>query len=130
MTVLGVFIAGGIGALCRFACESLVKPVSSVQTQFPWSTFTVNLLGCMVAGFLFQQFVIKNPMAISKNTLTILFVGFLGGFTTFSGYALQVVRLWMEGLKPVVALSYLILSPVFGVAFVLVGVSLSKKLLN
>ncbi|MFB9905158.1 fluoride efflux transporter FluC [Allokutzneria oryzae] len=80
--------AGGIlGALARYGIAAAV-PVQAAG--FPWSTFGVNVIGCLLIGML---------MSLPAKGLRRLFLGtgVLGGFTTFSGFAVETERLLAGG---------------------------------
>jgi fluoride exporter len=81
--------AGAAGTLCRFGLAGLVQ--GGLGTRFPWSTLVVNLLGCFAAGALFGLF--ESRWALSGEARIIVFIGFLGAFTTFSGYMLETSEL-------------------------------------
>jgi CrcB protein len=81
--------AGAAGALCRYGLAGLVQ--SGLGARFPWGTLGVNLLGCFAAGALFALF--EARYALSGEARVILFIGFLGAFTTFSGYMLETTEL-------------------------------------
>jgi fluoride exporter len=81
--------AGAVGALCRYGFAGLVQSASGAR--FPWGTMAVNLVGCFAAGALFGLF--ESRWAMSGETRIIVFVGFLGAFTTFSGFMLETAEL-------------------------------------
>ncbi|MGW1678797.1 fluoride efflux transporter FluC [Saccharopolyspora sp. NPDC002376] len=95
--VLAVVAAGGaIGALLRY-CAYIAWPG-------PFSTFLVNVIGCVAIGVL--MFVITELVTAHRLVRPFLGVGVLGGFTTFSTYVADAVHLVVEG-RPVLALVYL-----------------------
>lgn len=73
-------LAGVVGALARYGLASLVQ--RSVSGVFPWGTFAVNMLACAVAGWLFAF--TEARADFSPDVRAMLFVGFLGSFSTFS----------------------------------------------
>ena len=81
--------AGAAGALCRYGLAGLVQ--SGLGARFPWGTLAVNLVGCFAAGALFGLF--ESRWAFSGEARIIVFIGFLGAFTTFSGYMLETSEL-------------------------------------
>jgi fluoride exporter len=81
--------AGAAGALCRYGLGGLAQ--SALGTRYPWSTLVVNVVGCLAAGMLFGLFEAKWPL--SGEARVIVFVGFLGAFTTFSSYMLETSEL-------------------------------------
>jgi len=99
---LGAVAAGGvIGSLARFG---LHEAFPSAAGRFPWATFTVNVTGCLLIGVLM---VLVAEVWVGRRLLRpFLGVGVLGGFTTFSTYALDIERAVSAG-APRVALLYL-----------------------
>jgi CrcB protein len=81
--------AGAAGTLCRYGLGGLVQ--SGLGTRLPWSTLVVNVVGCFAAGLLFGLF--ENRWAFSGETRVIVFIGFMGAFTTFSSYMLETSEL-------------------------------------
>jgi fluoride exporter len=91
--ILAVISAGGvIGALARYG---IGRAMPTSAGGFPWSTFLINVVGCFLIGVL-MVIVIH---AIPNQTLVRPFVGvgILGGFTTFSTYAVETARLLDAG---------------------------------
>ncbi|WP_424212600.1 fluoride efflux transporter CrcB [Streptomyces sp. BI20] len=86
-----VSVGGAIGACARYAL-SLAWPAP--PTGLPWATLLINLLGCAAIGVL-MACVAEDRLARPAHPLLrpFLGVGVLGGFTTFSTYAVDVVRL-------------------------------------
>lgn len=87
--LLLLVIAGSAGTLCRYGLSGLVQ--GSVGARFPWGTLAVNLTGCLVAGLVFGLF--ESRWGLSGEARTIVFIGFLGAFTTFSGFMLETTEL-------------------------------------
>ena len=82
--VLLVFIGGGIGSVLRYLVGKFLKMPAS---GFPWSTFSVNVLGSLIIGIL-MGITLKNS-ALSDNQSLLLITGLCGGFTTFSAFAYE-----------------------------------------
>ena len=90
---------------------------------FPTGTLVVNLIGCFLAGLLF--FLMFDRNLVSPTVRTVVLVGLLGGFTTFSSFGLQTFMLLRAGeLGP--ALLNIALSNVGGLLLVWAGYSLAK----
>ena len=81
--------AGSVGTLCRYGLSGIVQRWSGAG--FPWGTLAVNLTGCLVAGLLFGLF--ESRWGLGGEARVIVFIGFLGAFTTFSGFMLETTEL-------------------------------------
>ena len=107
---LMVALGGSIGACLRYALSGLLLPYT-VQKSFPWPTFSVNVLGCLVAGLMFA--LAEKHHVFSPNLRLFLFTGLLGGFTTFSAFGLETFHLIRRG-DYIIASSYVIFSILCG----------------
>jgi fluoride exporter len=87
--LLLLMIAGAAGTLCRYGLSGLVQ--SATGARFPWGTLAVNLTGCLIAGLAFGLF--ESRWALSGEARVIVFIGFLGAFSTFSGFMLETTEL-------------------------------------
>ena len=110
MNWLLVAIGGGLGALARYVLSGWILP-HTLQQKFPWPTFAVNLLGCLIAGILFAM--AAKHEVFSPNLRLFLFTGLLGGFTTFSAFGLETAHLLKRG-DIWVALGYVLASVLCG----------------
>ncbi|MGW1072722.1 fluoride efflux transporter FluC [Streptomyces sp. NPDC002537] len=99
--VCAVSAGGGIGAAARYGA-GLLWPAA--HGAFPWTTFLVNTAGCALIGALLV--VIADLAAPHRLLRPFLGTGVLGGFTTFSTYAVDVRRLVADG-HTATALAYL-----------------------
>ena len=88
-----VGVGGFIGSICRYWLSGIVQ--DWMKPVFPAGTLVVNLVGCLVIGAL--SHLVENRGAFSPETRTFLFVGILGGFTTFSSFANESLNLWRDG---------------------------------
>jgi CrcB protein len=113
-------LGGLLGTLLRYGISEWVE--NRAQSPFPYGTLIVNILGCFAAGFLFQSL---EHSAISEAVRLGVFVGFLGGFTTFSAYGLGSLTL-VRGGMPSMAVMNVLLSNVVGLAMVWVGAAASR----
>src|SRR5262245_56775708 len=87
-----IAVGGLVGTLSRYILSTWVD--GRAQSSIPYGTIVVNLAGCFGAGFLFP---LLERATVSPELRLAVFTGFLGGFTTFSAYALQTVALARNG---------------------------------
>ncbi|MDR0629886.1 MAG: fluoride efflux transporter CrcB [Treponema sp.] len=96
MPYIAVLIGGGMGAAARYGSSRLITTLW--VRPFPLGTFCVNALGSFMIGFLFQTFESSRVPGVIRGELRLLLItGFLGGYTTFSSYALETIRLFSAG---------------------------------
>jgi CrcB protein len=121
--VLPVIALGGvIGASARYALE---LAWAAHGGHLPWATFVTNASGCLLIGMLMVQVV--EVGGVHPLLRPFLGVGVLGGFTTFSTYAVQTRTLWADG-HPGVSSLYFLLTPVAALVSVGAGVVLARSL--
>ncbi len=80
-----LFVAGGIGCLARYGLAGFVQRLYG--GEFPLGTLIVNLLGCLLFGFVWT--LADDRLVISGETRFIILTGFMGSFTTFSTFAFE-----------------------------------------
>lgn len=115
--------AGGvIGTLCRLGVSEAIGPWDGIG--FPTATLLVNLIGCLAIGLLAALPALAHERRSWARPF--LITGVLGGFTTFSGIALEVGVLLEQGRVPT-ALGYLGLTMAGGIAAVAAGRALVER---
>jgi fluoride exporter len=87
-------LGGFIGSSLRYVVTGYVQQ-SSRSISFPYGTLAVNLAGCFIIGFLSQ--LAETRGVFSAESRTFVFVGLLGGFTTFSAFGNETMNLWRDG---------------------------------
>src|ERR1043166_1120793 len=87
-TVVGIGIAGCLGALARYGLDGLGSRRASA---FPWGTFVVNVSGAFLLGFVVT--VLGERVAVGSWLRATVAIGFLGAYTTFSTLSLETYRL-------------------------------------
>ncbi len=118
--ILLVGLGGLIGSVARYMLGGLVLHFT-VDERFPYSTFAVNVFGCLIVGILAglaERYELFGP-----DTRLFLFTGVLGGFTTFSAFGLEAMFLVRRGELWVAAL-YAGASVVLGITAVWLGLKL------
>ena len=121
LNILAVFFGGGLGALTRYLTSLYMTRVLAVN--LPLATFTVNIIGTFLIGFLYILFVQKSDLSPAlKLALT---VGFCGGLTTFSTFSLELFEM-VKNAQYLHAFVYAILSVIICLIAVTVGVYCAK----
>jgi CrcB protein len=87
--ILAVAFGGAVGATARYLMAGQVG--RWFGTNFPWGTLAVNVLGCLIMGLLVELMALK--WSVTPGMRAFLTVGVLGGFTTFSSFALDTATL-------------------------------------
>lgn len=121
--LLFVGLGGGLGSILRYLCQKWVYQV--YPHPFPWGTFTVNIVGCLLIGMLFA--VAERTSLLTPQLRLFLITGLCGGFTTFSTFAQENVQLIRNNDLTYFFL-YTVLSIVLGIAAVFAGIALIKLL--
>ena len=85
-----VALGGAVGSAFRYLFGSWVQALSR-SIDFPYGTLAVNLLGCFVIGLLAQLAEARG--VFTSEARLFVFIGILGGFTTFSSFANDSVNL-------------------------------------
>jgi CrcB protein len=92
LVVLGVLLAGGLGAMSRFVVDAVVRARTS--DAYPVATAVINVTGSFVLG-LVTGLVLAH--AAPEGVRSVIGTGFLGGYTTFSTASFETVRLMEQG---------------------------------
>lgn len=120
---LAVALGGVVGCCARYGVSQAVQAVYG--RNFPLATLIINVLGCLAMGFLF--FATLERVSVSPVMRTALLTGVLGGFTTFSTFAMEALLLVEDG-ETGRALLYLFLSVFLGLAAAYLGAYLARSL--
>jgi len=125
--VLAVAAGGVLGAEARYGI-SLLMPRE--PAGFPWSTLVINASGCALIGVLMT---VTRPTTayagVRQLTRPFLGIGVLGGYTTFSAYAVDVQALLVAD-RPAVALAYLLATPLAALSAVWSATSITRRTLR
>ena len=120
--ILSIAIGGAFGAVARYLIN--ISPLANIFEKFPLPTFFINVIGSFLIGFLF--ILLSDKLAVDENLRIAITVGFLGAFTTFSTFELEIFNLTHER-HFTTAFAYLFLSVFVGFVGLLGGVWLAKK---
>ena len=117
MTLLAVMLGGALGSAGRYGLSVWLNPTQG--PSMPWGTVVANVLGCLAIGWLSASLSHASE-AVRMGIL----VGVLGGFTTFSSFGLESMRLFQAG-QISQGLIYVTLSNLGGLAGVWIGLKFS-----
>ena len=116
-SVLFVALGGALGSVFRYMLGTWTQAASK-SIDFPYGTLTVNLIGCFVIGFLAQ--LAETRGAFTPESRAFVFIGILGGFTTFSSFGNDTINL-LRGGETVNALANVGANVIFGLILVWLG---------
>jgi len=119
-----VFVGGGLGSVCRYGVSILSGKL--FENRFEWGTLAVNLLGCLLIGVIAGAFERGAAGAATSRSIRLLLVsGFLGGFTTFSAFSYESIRLMQA--SPVRGMANVLLNVVGGLGLAAVGMWIAGR---
>lgn len=112
-----VGVGGFVGSFCRYFLAVFVA--RQLSTSFPFGTLAVNIIGCFLIGIIFA--LSERGTAVSPEVRILLTTGFCGGFTTFSTFSYESIRLMQDGELLYVAVN-VALSVIVGFASTYIGI--------
>lgn len=110
-----VALGGTVGTAARLTLALLIPDAAGI----PLATLAANVLGALLIGVLAARLPSSADMRVFLGT------GILGGFTTYSAFAVGTIELWSE--TPMLAVGYALLTLVLGVAAAVLGIRLGRK---
>lgn len=121
MSYVLVFLGGGLGSTLRYAINVLCG--RTLGTNFPYSTFIINITGSLVMGLIAGYLAFKGEAL--QPWRIFLMTGILGGYTTFSAFSLDAVTLYERG-EMGMAVFYVVGSVVLSIAGLVAGLSMVR----
>jgi len=122
-TLLFIGFGGGVGSIARYLISMYVQ--KTFPAVFPFGTFAINLLGCLLIGLFFG--LSERFQWMTEEWRIFLTVGFCGGFTTFSAFAYENLKLLQSG-DYLNFLLYSIGSIIIGIMMVMAGFYMVKSI--
>jgi CrcB protein len=123
MTWVAVVMGGALGTAARHAVN--LAMARAISTPVPWATATVNMIGSLVIGVLAGALA-DERLSMSQFARTFVFVGILGGFTTFSSFMLDSLTVIHAG-APIKAALNLVGQLALGLALTIGGYYLALR---
>lgn len=120
--IILIGIGGFIGSSFRYLISGAVQKFSN-QSFFPVGTLAVNLIGCILIGFLAG--LSESRQLFSDIVRSFIFIGVLGGFTTFSTFGYESFSFLRDG-QIISTLINVSIHVILGIIFVWLGFSISK----
>lgn len=124
MLGLVIFVGAGVGGLARYAVSEWIQ--SATGSGFPWGTLLINVTGSLLLTFAYG---VLDGISAAPEWRAFLGIGVLGGYTTFSTFSFETMRLLQDG-EWERALFYVLGSVVLSLAGAFVGFRLASELLR
>ncbi len=124
-TALYIGIAGGLGSMSRYLLGVWVTRTWAEKFSLPLATLSVNIVGSLLMGLLVG--VVASRGEVDERWRLILGIGFLGGFTTYSSFALETLGL-LEKRSMASAAAYLALTLMCAGVACFLGLAIGRRL--
>lgn len=122
-TIIWIGLGAFLGANCRYGVSLFSKRLLAPEV-FPLAVFIVNMLGCLLIGIVAGYY--RSKLLASPALHLLLITGFLGAFTTFSSFGLDLLQQLERG-QLALAIGNAIVQVVLGVSLVYLGMTLVSR---
>ncbi len=122
MKFIYIFLGSGLGGLIRFGLGRWIN--SWHNSNFPFGTFVVNILACLVLGFVVG--LADNRQLISTESKLFWVIGFCGGFSKFSTFSNETLTLYQSG-NHIVNITYIVTSVIVCLVATYLGFAVADK---
>lgn len=116
---IAIFLGGGIGSVLRYGVQ-LIMHERIVAYNFPWATFSVNIVGSFLIGMFYS---LSAKLDLPVELRLFLTAGLCGGFTTFSTFSNDNLELLRQG-EGMICFCYIMLSVILGICACFAGASI------
>lgn len=123
LRIISVAVGGAFGAVARYLIN--ISPLAGALGKFPLPTFVINITGSFLIGLLMIS--LADRFEANESLRMILIVGFLGAFTTFSAFEMEIYEL-VRSRELITAFLYLFLSTFIGFLGVVAGAELGRRI--
>lgn len=123
LSIALVFGGAGLGGVTRYLLNQALNPL---LVDMPLGTLASNVLGCCAAGAMAA--LLAQKVSLDPTLRPLLIVGFLGGLTTFSSFALEVVQT-LEAQRPLLAVGIVLVHVIASIVAAIAGMVGMRALL-
>lgn len=120
--IIFIGAGGALGAIARYLIN--ISPLAGLFEKFPFPTFFINVSGSFFIGLFL--ILLTDKWEVSDHLRMAVIIGFLGAFTTFSTFEMEIYALIKER-QLITAFLYLFLSVAIGFIGLLAGITLARK---
>lgn len=124
LNTLLIFLGAGFGGVSRYWISNITY--GFLGRQFPYGTLIINVSGCFLMGLLFVL-ILERFDGVGPQLRSLLLIGFLGGYTTFSSFSIETLNLFESGAYLSASLNIL-LSIILCIAATWLGVMGGRQL--
>lgn len=121
-TILLIGSGGFLGSIARYGLQHLMHRV--IPSTFPFGTLLVNIIGCFAIGLIYGA--LGKSSWLTEDWKLFLAIGICGGFTTFSSFSHENIKLLQDG-QAFQALLYIAASVIIGLTMTYIGILISGK---